>query len=94
MFSECIWEGKTVIIDCSEVFIEIPSTLLARAQKFSNYKHYNTIKFLIGITPQGSISKYLTKYCGILKLLKPGDLVLVDRGFTIHESHALHQATE
>ena len=46
----------TVIIDCFEVFIEKPTNLLARAQTFSSYKHHNTIKILIGITPQGSIS--------------------------------------
>ena len=45
-----------VIVDCSEVFIERPSDLLARAQVWSNYKHHSTIKFLIGITPQGTIS--------------------------------------
>ena len=31
-------------------------SLLARAQTFSNYKHHNTLKVLLGITPQGSIS--------------------------------------
>ena len=41
----------TVIIDCFEVFIDRPSNLLARAQTFSSYKHHNTIKVLIGITP-------------------------------------------
>ena len=65
-----------VIIDCSEVFIERPSDLLARAQVWSNYKHHSTIKFLIGITPQGTIS-YLScgaggrmsdkKNCGTIK---------------------------
>ena len=44
----------TVIIDCFEVFIERPTNLLARAQTFSSYKHHNTIKVLIGITPQGN----------------------------------------
>ena len=46
----------TVIIDCFEIFIDRPTNLLARAQTFSNYKHHNTVKVLIGITPQGSIS--------------------------------------
>ena len=41
-----------VIIDCTEVFIEQPSDLLARAQTWSQYKHHNTVKFLIGITPR------------------------------------------
>ncbi len=78
----------TVIIDCFEVFIERPSNLQARAQTYSHYKHHNTVKILIGITPQGSISfvskawggrtsdKFLTERCGMLKLLNPGDLVM------------------
>ena len=45
-----------VIIDCTEVFIERPSDLLARAQVWSNYKHHSTTKFFIGITPQGTVS--------------------------------------
>ena len=49
-----------VIIDCTEI---LPSDLLARAQVWSNYKHYSTIKFLIGITPQGTIS-YISKCVG------------------------------
>ncbi|XP_068741732.1 uncharacterized protein [Montipora capricornis] len=89
----------TVILDCFEVFINRPSNLLARAQTWSSYKHHNTVKVLIGITRQGTISyvsqawggrtsdKFLTENgCGILNKLLPGDLVLADRGFTIAES--------
>ena len=49
-----------IIIDSTEVFVERPTDLLARAQVWSNYKHHSTIKFLIGILPQGTIS-YLCK---------------------------------
>lgn len=44
-FNKCV-----VIIYCFEVYIERPS-LKARAQAWSNSKHHNTVKFLIGITP-------------------------------------------
>lgn len=103
-FQFAFGKKTTIIIDCFEVFIERPSNLLARAQTFSNYKHHNTVKILIGITPQGSIcftskawggrtsDKYLTERCGFLNYLKPGDLVLADRGFTISESVGLYQA--
>ena len=77
---------------------------MARACAWSNYKHHNTVKFLIGICPQGVISfiskawggrtsdKYLTENCHILNRLLPGDIVLADRGFNISESVALKGA--
>ena len=37
---------------------------MARAQTYSNYKHHNTVKFLIGITPQGVISFVLKGWGG------------------------------
>uniref|UniRef100_A0A8C5CM84 THAP-type domain-containing protein n=1 Tax=Gadus morhua TaxID=8049 RepID=A0A8C5CM84_GADMO len=86
---------KCAVIDCFEVFIERPSNLIARAETWSSYKHHNTVKFLIGITPQGTVSyisnawggrvsdKYLTENCGFLDNIVPGDLVLADRGFNI-----------
>lgn len=54
-FQYAFGKQVTVIIDCFEVFIDRPTNLLARAQTFSYYKHRNTVKILIGITPQGTV---------------------------------------
>ena len=93
-----------VIIDCFEIFIDRPTNLLARAQTYSSYKHHNTVKYLIGITPQGTVSfiskgwggrvsdKHLTENGNLLSSLIPGDTVLADRGFDIKESAAMYCA--
>ena len=69
-----------VIIDCFEIFVDRPTDLLARAQTYSQYKHHNTVKYLIGITPQGTVSyisegwggrtsdKYITEHCSLLSI--------------------------
>lgn len=97
-FCKSFGQKTAVIIDCFEIFIQRPKNLLARAQTWSSYKHTDTVKFLIGITPQGSISflskawggrasdKFITENCGNLGKLLPGDLVLADRGFDIADS--------
>ena len=45
-----------VFIDCFEIFTDRPLNVEARAQTFPSYKDRNTVKYLIGITPQGSVS--------------------------------------
>ncbi|KAK0145910.1 hypothetical protein N1851_015163 [Merluccius polli] len=52
---KCNFKRCRCIIDCTDIFIARPSSLTARAQTWSNYKH-NTIKYLIAITPAGAIS--------------------------------------
>lgn len=93
------------IIDCTEIFIERPSNLTARAQTWSNYKHSNTIKYLVGITPAGTVSflspgwggrvsdKQITLESGFLDHLEPQDEILADRGFLIRDELAAYGAT-
>jgi hypothetical protein len=57
------YRHATCIIDCSEVFIERPTSLTARAQTYSNYKSHNTVKFLVAISPTGAII-YISKCWG------------------------------
>ncbi|XP_062401089.1 uncharacterized protein LOC134092302 [Sardina pilchardus] len=98
-FPDCI-----CIIDCFEIFMETPTDLKAKCQTYSKYKAHNTMKYLIGITPQGVISfisrgwggratdNFITANSGFLDNLLPGDLVLADRGFTIQDQVGLYCA--
>ncbi|XP_065640083.1 uncharacterized protein LOC136072707 [Hydra vulgaris] len=91
-FKDCV-----CIIDCTEIFIENPKNLTSRSQTWSNYKHNNTIKYLIGITPAGAVSflspgwggrvsdKQITFESNFCQKLYPGDYVLADRGFNIKD---------
>ncbi|XP_056441445.1 uncharacterized protein LOC130391619 isoform X1 [Gadus chalcogrammus] len=93
------------IIDCTEIFIERTHNLKARAETWSNYKHQNTMKYLIGITPAGAISflssgwggrasdKVITLDSAFLGKLEHGDEILADRGFLVREDLASVGAT-
>ena len=77
---------------------------LSQPQSFSSYKHHNTVKYLIGITPQGTLcfisegtggrvsDKHLTENSKLLDYLIPGDTILADRGFDIQDSVSLYCA--
>ena len=88
-----------VIVDASEVFIDTPNDLQLQSSTWSNYKHHNTVKFLVGCTPNGAISFVsplyvgsisdveLTRVFGLVKQLKgmSNITVMADRGFTISD---------
>ncbi len=42
-----------VVIDCTEIFIEKPSSLDANSSTLSIYKHHITMKVLAGVCPIG-----------------------------------------
>ena len=97
-----LYPNCVCIIDFSEIFTDIPTRFEARSIMYSKYKKHNTIKFLIGITPCGSISflsqcwggrvsdKVITQESNFLRHLELDDVVLADRGFTIADDLAIH----
>ena len=99
------YPNTRVILDCTELFIQMPSSFRAQSQTYSTYKSHNTAKGLIGIAPNGFISfisdiygghvsdKRTTESCGIIDKLEPGDMVMADRGFDIQHILASKKVT-
>ena len=92
----------TCIIDCFEIFIDSPKNLKARAQCYSNYKNHTTAKVFISCSPLGHVNFVSNVYGGrasdvqivresnfiSTKYHLPGDQILADRGFTLHDEFA------
>ena len=86
-----------VILDCTEIFVEVPSSLVLQSEVFSSYKNHTTWKGMFGITPAGAVSCVSALYCGsisdkeisrcsgIIELLDSKDDIMADKGFIIRE---------
>ena len=88
----------TVTIDCFELYIDQPKNLTARNLTWSSYKHQHTAKYLIVITPQGSIffisqgwggrssDQHVTENSNFLRNINHDDKIMADIGFNISET--------
>ena len=88
------------IADATEIFLQTPKNHAAQRVTWSNYKHHNTAKVLISVTPNGLIAfasdayggsisdKQLTMDSGYLDLVDPHTEIMVDKGFNIIEECA------
>lgn len=91
------YPGTTCIIDCSEVFIDRPWNMNARAVTYGNYKHHNAFKFLVAVSPNGAIlypspcygartsDKFLVNSFSFYTFLQHDDQLMDDRGLTTEE---------
>ena len=91
------YADTTVILDCTELRCQCPTSPLLQSEVFFAYKSHCTLKWLIGIAPHGattfisslyagSISdKQITRESGIISLLRPGMAIMVDQGFLVDE---------
>jgi len=94
-YYEDLFSDTIAILDCTEMNIQRASASNAQRETFSSYKHRVTMKALVGIDLAGTIiygselyagrtsDKKLFNDCGIIDQLKPGDAVMVDKGFLI-----------
>ncbi|EDO36466.1 predicted protein [Nematostella vectensis] len=92
-------------VDFTEFFCQTPSNYAQQGNMFSSYKHHNTMKCLIAVTPNGSAcfvsdlfegsidDVSIFRESGILKHINPGDAILVDKGFTVQDLLFNKQAT-
>ncbi|KAH3879680.1 hypothetical protein DPMN_003586 [Dreissena polymorpha] len=67
-----------IIVDCTEIYTEVPSSLQLKSLMYSDYKSHMTYKALVGISPNGVVTfvsdlwcgsisdKQITKECGLL----------------------------
>lgn len=86
-----------VVIDCTEIRTETPSSLQLRSVLYSDYKSHMTYKSLIGISPAGVVTfvsdlyagsisdKQITNLSGLVNQCNVGDAIMADKGFVIND---------
>jgi hypothetical protein len=86
-----------VVIDCTEIRVETPSSLQLRSVLYSDYKSHMTYKALIGISPAGVVTfvsdlyggsvsdKQITYLSELVNLCEIGDAIMADKGFHISD---------
>ena len=50
------YPSTRVIIDCTELYVQVPSSLAIQSALFSSYKHRCAYKGLLGISPSGAVT--------------------------------------
>lgn len=90
-----------VIVDGTEVRVKRPSNPKAQSTSFSSYKHGNTMKVLVGVTPGGLTSFVSEAYGGsssdrqlverttLTTLCDPKDSIMADKGFNVQDIFAV-----
>lgn len=86
-----------IVIDGTEIPIQKPSQPNDQRASFSQYKHKNTLKFLVASSPGGLITYCSPAYAGsvsdrqiversrLLQSCNQGDSIMADRGFNVQD---------
>ena len=92
------YPSTRVVIDCTEIKCQMPTSLLLNSEFFSTYKNHTTLKALVGITLGGAFcfisqlytghisDKEIVRHSGFLdQQFDNDDSVKADKGFTIED---------
>ena len=84
-------------VDCTEFHVQTLRNYARQGNTYSSYKHANTFKCLIAVTPNDGAcfvsdlfegdndDVQIFRECGIMKHIRPHDVILADRGFTVQD---------
>lgn len=91
------FEDTKIVLDCTEIFMQHPKNFTQQLITYSSYKGNNTWKIMTGVSPAGDIiwmspvyggrisDKTIVEQSDLMKYLKAGDAVMVDKGFLIDD---------
>ncbi|XP_041948199.1 uncharacterized protein LOC121709131 [Alosa sapidissima] len=91
------YSDTQVILDCTELRCQTPSSLVLQSEVFSHYKSHCTFKAMVGMSPHGALTfisplfegsmsdKEIFRQSGIQNLLTPDTAIMVDKGFLVDD---------
>ncbi|XP_037536329.1 uncharacterized protein LOC119428678 [Nematolebias whitei] len=91
------YSDTQVILDCTELRCQTPSSLLLQSEVFSTYKSHCTFKAMVGMSPHGALTfvsalfegsmsdKEVFRQSGITSLLTLDMAIMVDKGFLVDD---------
>lgn len=90
------FQNCRMIMDCTDIKIAVPKQMDTHKETYSSYRGMHSFKLFIGVAPNAVITycsklypgsashKEIIQDSGVLDHFKPGDLILADKGFLIH----------
>lgn len=91
------FSSAIIAMDVTEITQDVPQNMNSQSLSYSNYKSRHIAKAVTCVAPNGALvycselypgstsDAAIVDQCGILDMLKPGDMILADKGFNIFE---------
>ena len=79
-----LYPNTRVIIDCTEIKTQQPSSLVLNSQMYSSYKSSCTLKCLLGIAPHGAVTFVSPLYTGCMSDVEITITLQINWGQQLH----------